>query len=131
MLPYAARDGGFVLPGQTAGFLGTAYQPFRVDHDPKVPDIEMPSLNLPAELTIDRLEYRESLLAGIDAQQQELVATESSRRMTTCQRQAFTMLGAGAVRQAFDLTQEPVVTRDRYGRNIVGQSVLLARRLVQ
>jgi hypothetical protein len=131
MLPYAARDGNFVLPGQTAGFLGPAYQPFRVDHNPKLPDIELPVLNLPADMSLDRLEHRESLLDIITAQQQHLAATESSRRMTTCQRQAFTMLGAGAVRRAFDLSQEPLPSRDRYGRNIVGQSVLLARRLVE
>ena len=131
MLPYPAKDGGFVLPGQSAGFLGTAYQPFRVDHDPKSPDLEMPSLNLPAEMTSNRLEHRESLLGLIEAQQRDLAANESSRRMTNCQRQAFTMLGAGAVRRAFDLTQEPLRTLDRYGRNIVGQSVLLARRLVE
>jgi hypothetical protein len=131
MLPYPAKDGGFVLPGQSAGFLGPAYQPFRVEHDPKLPDFDFSSLNLPADMTLDRLEHRESLLEVIDAGQMNLAATESSRRLTMCQHQAFTMLGAGAVRRAFDLMQEPAPVRDRYGRNIVGQSVLLARRLVE
>jgi uncharacterized protein (DUF1501 family) len=35
------------------------------------------------------------------------------------------------VRSAFDLTQESDSTRERYGRNIHGQSVLMARRLVE
>src|SRR5436309_812229 len=131
MLPYPARDGGYVLPGQTAGFLGAAYQPFRVEQDPNVPAFGMPTLNLPAEVTSDRLDHRESLLGLIDAQQQSLAALESSLRMTTCQRRAFRMLGAGAVRRAFELTREASRTRDRYGRNIAGQSVLLARRLVE
>jgi len=131
MLPYPARDGGYVLPGQTAGFLGAAYQPFRVEQDPNLPSFGMPTLNLPAEVTADRLDHRESLLGLIEAQQQGLTALESSLRMATCQRRAFRMLGAGAVRRAFELTREPSRTRDRYGRNIAGQSVLLARRLVE
>src|SRR5262249_20149454 len=131
MLPYPARDGGYVLPGQTAGFLGAAYQPFRVEQDPNAHTFGMPTLNLPAEVTADRLDHRESLLGLIDAQQQRLAALESSLRMATCQRRAFRMLGAGAVRRAFELTRDPSRTRDRYGRNIAGQSVLLARRLVE
>jgi len=131
LLPYPAKDGPYVLPGQTAGFLGAAYQPLRVEHDPNAPDFGIPTLNLPAEMTLDRLEHRASLLGLIDAQQQRLAALEPCRRMTTCQRRAFRALGEGAVRAAFELTREGLGTRDRYGRNIVGQSVLLARRLVE
>ncbi len=131
MLPYPAKDGPYVLPGQTAGFLGAAYQPLQVGQDPSAPDFGIPTLNLPADVTLDRLEHRESLLGLIDAQQQRLAALESSRRMTTCQGRAFRSLAAGAVREAFELAREPLRTRDRYGRNIVGQSVLLARRLVE
>jgi hypothetical protein len=131
MLPYPAKDGGYVLPGQTAGFLGAAYQPFRVEQDPNAPTFGMPTLNLPADVTSDRLDHRDSLLGLIETQQQGLAALESSGRMTTCQRRAFRMLGAGAVRRAFELAREPSRARDRYGRNIAGQSVLLARRLVE
>jgi hypothetical protein len=131
LLPYPAKDGPHVLPGQTAGFLGAAYQPLRVEQDPSRPDFGIPTLNLPADVTLDRLEHRESLLGLIEAQQRRLDALEGSGRMTTCQRRAFRSLGAGAVREAFELAREAAKTRDRYGRNIVGQSVLLARRLVE
>src|SRR5207248_9743206 len=46
-------------------------------------------------------------------------------------RQAFDLLRAGRARRAFDLAAEPDRVRDRYGRNRWGQSVLLARRLVE
>src|SRR5439155_23126574 len=67
MLPYPAKDGPYVLPGQTAGFLGAAYQPFRVEQDPNLPEFGIPTLNLPADVTLDRLEHRASLLGLIEA----------------------------------------------------------------
>jgi hypothetical protein len=51
--------------------------------------------------------------------------------MAACRRKAFRLLASDVVRRAFDLAHEPLATRERYGRNIVGQSVLLARRLVE
>src|SRR5262249_34605434 len=59
MLPSPARDGSFVPPGQTAGFLGAAYQPLRVEQDPNSPDFGVPTLNFPADVTLDRLEHRQ------------------------------------------------------------------------
>ena len=47
------------------------------------------------------------------------------------ERRAFDLLASPRVRQAFDLNQESNQVRDRYGRNIHGQCVLLARRLVE
>jgi hypothetical protein len=45
--------------------------------------------------------------------------------------EAFGLLTSGSARQAFDLSREPAVVRERYGRHKWGQSVLLARRLVE
>ena len=44
---------------------------------------------------------------------------------------AFNLLRSDAVRRSFDINQEDAATRERYGRNIHGQSALLARRLVE
>jgi hypothetical protein len=131
MLPYPAKDGPHVLPGQTAGFLGSAYQPFRVEQDPNAPDFGIATLKLPAEVTLDRLEHRESMLGLVDAQKEDLAKLESSLRISACYQRAFRLLSSDAVSQAFELAREAPTTRDRYGRNIVGQSVLLARRLVE
>jgi hypothetical protein len=51
--------------------------------------------------------------------------------MTGHHARALSLLSSPEVRQAFDLAQEPAETRDRYGRNIHGQCVLLARRLIE
>jgi len=44
---------------------------------------------------------------------------------------AFDMLTSPRTREAFDLSQEPDKLRDRYGHTTAGQSLLLARRLVE
>jgi hypothetical protein len=130
-LPYTMRDSGLSLPGQSAGFLGPAYERFQVEGDPSAPGFDFASLRLPADVTLERLEHRESLLRLIDAQLPGPAERESGTRMAACRRRAFRLLASDVVRRSFDLAQESLLTRERYGRNIVGQSVLLARRLVE
>ena len=131
-LPYTIRDSGQSLPGQSAGFLGPAYERFQVEGDPNAPGFGHPTLNLPADVSLERLEHRELLLLGlIGDQMAAMAARESSTRMDDCYRKAFRLLTSDVVRRAFDLERESPKSRERYGRNIVGQSVLLARRLVE
>jgi hypothetical protein len=119
-----------VLPGQTAGFLGASYNPLQVARDPNDPTFRVGELELPADLSLARLEDRQSLLALIDRQtaQAERAAAAS---MNVYQQRAFNLLRSEAVRQAFDLAREKSATRQRYGRHTLGQSLLLARRLVE
>ena len=56
---------------------------------------------------------------------------EETRRLLDDQQLAFSMLTSSKLARAFDLSREPVPVRDRYGRHTTGQSLLLARRLVQ
>lgn len=130
-LPYTIRDSGVVLPGQSAGFLGAGYQRFQVEADPNAPDFDLTSLNLPADVSLARLEHRESLLGFVDEQLEQSARREAREKMENCYRKAFRLLASDVVRRSFDLTRETPQSRDRYGRNIVGQSVLLARRLVE
>jgi hypothetical protein len=116
-----------VLPGQNAGFLGAAYNPFQLTRDPNEPDFRVAELDLPADLPTGRLEDRRSLLSRLDGQ----IRQAERRSMTVFQRQAFDLLRSAAVRRAFDLAQENAALRDRYGRNTLGQSLLMARRLVE
>src|SRR5207302_11194147 len=55
----------------------------------------------------------------------------ANRAMTVYQTRAFNLLRSEKVRQAFALSQESAGVRERYGRNTLGQSLLLARRLVE
>ena len=67
----------------------------------------------------------------MDGQRENLAGTAEGRRLSDQQQQAFSILTSGKMAQAFDLERQPVAARDRYGRHAFGQSLLLARRLVQ
>jgi hypothetical protein len=132
-------------PGEYAGWLGRGYDPltttinkrdkkdnpyFRDCTDDEL-DFQIQGLALPADITLDRLKHRRSLLAQFDRQ---LEAVEQSRLLTAYdkfQARAFNLATSNETRQALDIRQEPADLRDRYGRNLFGQSVLLARRLVE
>lgn len=118
------------LPGQTAGFLGAAYEPLQVTKDPNAADFRVSEIELPAGLTVAEMENRKALLARINSQ----LASEpsgSAANMNSFYQRAFNLLRSDEVRKAFDINAEDATTRERYGRNIHGQSALLARRLVE
>lgn len=119
------------LPGQTAGFLGSAFGPYQVESDPNTPAFNPGQLALPAGLTPARLEARESLLRIVDRQLERSERLVRSGLVSISYEQAFALLRSDRVRRAFDISREPETVRDRYGRNKHGQSVLLARRLVE
>lgn len=130
-LPYTMRDSGIVLPGQSAGFLGPAYQRFQVEQNPDAPDFAVDAVNLPADVTVDRFEHRQSILKLVDAQLDGIERRGSVRPMDACYARAFGLLTSEGARTAFDLCRESTRARERYGHNVLGQSVLLARRLVE
>jgi hypothetical protein len=119
------------LPGQTAGFLGAAHNHFQVKRDPNSADFGVGELELPADLPLGRLEDRRSLLSVIDGQARRAERLLRTRNMEMFQARAFGLLHSERVRRAFDLSQESAALRERYGRNKLGQSLLLARRLVE
>lgn len=127
---HSAAPGGRA-PGQTGGWLGRKYDPFLVEGDPNHPDWEVPALQLIDGVSLDRLDDRAKLLSVIDSQRIQLDRQAQMAQMMQHQQKAFGMLTSPAVRNAFDLDQEPNEVRDRYGRHIHGQSVLLARRLIE
>jgi hypothetical protein len=126
-LPQLASDVGNLTPGQFAGFLGRQYDPLAVIKDPSAPNFNVAELTLPAEISAARLEDRESLLRQVDT----LERSAEASALGIYQERAVKLLTSPAVRRAFDLGSEPSVLRDRYGHNTLGQSCLLARRLVE
>jgi hypothetical protein len=125
------------LPGQVAGFLGSAHDPFQVSADPSAPNFQMGELELPGDLPVNRLDDRAALLHALDGRRRRADATAKSasaigldpRDVYT--EKAFSLLHSPPVRRAFHLAAEDPRLRDRYGRNKLGQSVLLSRRLVE
>ena len=86
----------------------------------------------PPASTIDRLDDRRRSLDQVDRQQKQLARDLAEcQRLSDQQQLAFSVLTSGKVAQAFELDREPAAVRDRYGRHCFGQSLLLARRLVQ
>ncbi len=67
------------------------------------------------------------MLGAIDQGRDDLGVAD----LTGLKQRAFDLLSCQKARNAFDLTQEPAQVRDRYGRNIHGQCVLVARRLIE
>lgn len=123
---------GSVWPGQDAGFLGRTNDPWLFRCDPASPDFRIPEFTLPEQMTPDRVEQRRSLLATFD--QLGSARDRHSRlwdQYDGATRQAFDLLTSPTSRAALQLDAEPTEVRDRYGRSEFGQSVLLARRLVE
>ena len=127
---HPAAPGG-QAPGQTAGWLGKRYDPVVIGGDPNTPDWRVRELSLLDGVSLARLESRHALLNSIDLQRRGLESAQAAVDLDGFQQRAFGLLSSPEARQAFDLSQEPDTVRERYGRNIHGQCVLLARRLVE
>jgi hypothetical protein len=142
-IPDWMSNNGSFLPGQDAGFLGAAYEPF-VAGDPSLPGYRVPGLQLPRELSLERVNRRRSLLETVD---QTLGDGELVEGLDTHYRKAFSLIASPEARRAFDLSREPQAVRERYGLDPdnprkkearqfgglphLGQCLLLARRLIE
>ena len=147
-LPDIMWDAGHDLPGQRAGFLGSNYDPL-VAGDPSVPDYRIPGLELPRDVSHLRFERRHQLLSLLDRTADARVQPSDFGSLDGHKEKAFALLATRRTRNAFDLRQEPLQTRERYGlglpsgqtrktgaRNFgglphLGQSLLLTRRLIE
>jgi hypothetical protein len=130
-LPTFLMEGPLTWPGQHGGFLGPRHDPWQITRDPNTPDFGMDSLRPAAGIDVTRLNDRRALLAEVDVQQAQLARLATARRLSDQQQLAFSILASGRIARAFALDQEPAAVRDRYGRHMFGQSLLLARRLVE
>jgi hypothetical protein len=128
-LPYITKEGagGPPQPGFTGGWLGRHVDPLFVLRDPNSPTFSVPELGLGADMNQNRLDQRHSLLSAVGS----LGSSQPLQDMDDFQARAFELLTSPATRGAFQIEREPASLRDRYGRNIYGQSVLLSRRLLE
>ncbi len=131
MVPEAISPVGPERPGQHAGFLGAAYDPYRVNSDPNLPSYSPGTLGPRREVSLARLDERRHLLDAIGRQSRYLEQTAAGQVLDPYFIKAFDLISSPAAQRAFDIAAEPDRTRDRYGRHVFGQSVLLARRLVE
>jgi hypothetical protein len=130
-LPTMIADGPFRTPGEFAGLLGKMYDPLWVLGNPNAPDFDATEFSLPAEVSAGRVEDRRAILHELDERSRLADKEAAVRGMSAYRARAMDLLTSPATKQAFDLGAEPAAVRDRYGRSTYGQSVLLARRLVE
>ena len=131
-LPFVTAEGagGPPQPGFTAGWLGKPRDPLWVLRDPNAPTFAMPELTLPAEIDPARLDLRRELAAHL----QPTLAGQADRTYADAEGlrgKAFDLLTSPAMQQAVRIDRETDKVRDAYGRNIYGQSTLLARRMIE
>ncbi len=129
-LPTFLMSSPLTWPGQHAGFLGPMYDPWQIVGDPSSAEFRVDALTLAQEIDAVRLEQRRSLLSRLD-QTAAVSRDAAANRMNEDQKLAFSMLSSGKLSQAFEMHREPSSVRDSYGRHPFGQSLLLARRLVE
>lgn len=137
---------GIRRPGPYGGFLGAQYDPLfsicdpKFNREPKVPyydpvipvgEPKLASLDELPGITVNRLDQRRTIVEQLNAQTAKLLDSRAVDRLGHFQKRAMDMLLSSQTRSAFDLSQEADSLRDRYGRNLSGSSLLVARRLVE
>lgn len=132
-MPYITAEGagGPPQPGFFGGWLGRNRDPFFVLKDPNAPTFGMPELALPANVSAVRFGGRRDLVRHLGAIPAGFDRDRRLRDLDGFQAKAFDMLTAPETQRAFQIDREDPKLRDAYGRNIYGQSVLLARRLIE
>ena len=133
MMPYLTQEGagGPLQPGFMGGMLGRTHDPFVVlQGGPRPDSFNMPALATGADMQASRVLGRRQLLLGMN-QNGTPIPPGQSNEMERLQARACDLLTSSAAQRAFQLDHEPMRVRDAYGRNIYGQSMLLARRLVE
>ncbi|MEM1067267.1 MAG: DUF1501 domain-containing protein [Planctomycetota bacterium] len=109
------------------GYLNDSTSPFVVEGDPSKPGFKVRDLTASVTLSSDRMDRRRSFREQIDqmagqAQQQGADASFD---------QAYRLIASTEAREAFDLNRERESVQARYGKHQLGQSCLMARRLIE
>ncbi len=114
-----------------AAYLGASYNPFSPDSNPNDQGFQVRNMKLPGNLTLDRLGRRQQLLGQVDTIRRDIDTKGDIVGLDKFYRDAFEMVTNEKALRAFDINKEDPRLREKYGRNDLGQSCLLARRLVE
>ena len=114
------------------GYLGRTHNPFLITDNPDSPDFEVKAFDSADDIDVSRLSGRSALLRSLDRYQATREKQlEFARSHESFTERALSLATSRRAKQAFDLSAEPDSLRDAYGRNRVGQGMLLARRLIE
>ncbi len=129
--PWAVYTSTNVVPGQNGGFLGRATDPFRLELPADQTPVFAPPLStLPENVTGNRWRQRRTLRDALDYHDL-LSANSTAGDMGQLYQRAYRLIESPRASEVFRLGREPEAVRQRYGMNVFGQSLLLARRLVE
>ena len=131
--------------GQYAGWLGAAYNGLATDIRPRNPrenlflrpcteqelDFRIKGLASRSEVSLDRLDRRRNLLEQFDSARRALDRPRSFGAYDEMRERALGLVTSETLRTALDIRQEPDAVRERYGRHLFGQSVLMGRRMIE
>jgi hypothetical protein len=132
LLPHPIGNTGGNMPhGQSAGFLGKAYDPFVLNADPSDPNFKVPDMLPPDYLTALRVDRRKNWREAVDKTVSMFETSQDARLLDSTFHSAYTLMSSQKAREAFELHREPDAIRQKYGQNRFGQSCLLARRLIE
>ncbi|MFM2095323.1 MAG: hypothetical protein RIS70_2447 [Planctomycetota bacterium] len=136
---------GYDRSGQYAGWLGRSYNAlatsvpkkdakdnpyFRTCDDAEL-SFRVPGAESRDGLTLDRLRNRVGLLEQFDESRREFDRLRKVREFDRIRERAVDLVTSEKMRAAFDIRQEDASLRDRYGRHLFGQSVLMGRRMIE
>jgi len=130
MLPRPLQESNVIGKGGSAGFLGAAHDPYYLFQDP-ANALKTDDLALRPEINRERMQRRASILQKVNDAMPEIEKAVSEHALDAYNKKALELVISGRARSAFDLSQEPDALRDQYGRHTFGQSLLLARRLIE
>ena len=114
-----------------AAYLGASYNPFSPESDPNSDGYEVRNLKLPGRVDLPRMDRRRSLLSSLDQIRRDIDLNGDIAGLDSFYREGLEMVTNDKAIKAFDIKREEATVRDSYGRNDLGQSCLLARRLVE
>ena len=117
--------------GGIAGFLGDQFNPFEVPDDASSPQFKVRDLAVGTDAERVRLDRRYAMLSDLENYQKTVEMPGVVKARDEFYEKAHGIITGPAAKTAFDLSRESDKTRDRYGRNSLGQGCLLARRLVE
>ena len=137
MLPRPLQESNVVGKAGTAGFLGRAYDPYYLYPSGddmnmnKMNGIKIDDLKMRPHIYSGRLKRRARLRDKINQGMPDVDKAVAKYNLGEYYERALDLVVSGRARDAFQLKRESNEMRDRYGRNTFGQSLLLARRLVE
>jgi hypothetical protein len=129
-LPRPIGHDGITYSGTHAGWLGPRHDPLELKAAFRSRDDSF-ALDPAADVSTGRLAGRQSLLSRIEAAERRMQKRSETAGLSAFHEQAMRIVSSSKVKRALNIDLEPSAVRDRYGRNLYGDSFLLCRRLVE